>query len=244
MNIPISPRKTSPTRAKNFRFVHRYLGLALLAPVLLLAITGGLLEFTDKFGLGVRGVPFSWVHKSYGISTPGEMLQSAGITQIDDRLFSQHRHITVDGQMQGAYELALIHLVFLDTELILLPKERTAPPERNKIPTHQAIGLTSDRSWVLDTTEGFRFSHDLGASWQGGELGNVQWLEATSHKITPDWARRYGEASLSWERWLQDLHSGRFFGRIGVWIMSFAAIAFIALAVTGCVVWFTTLRSR
>jgi hypothetical protein len=42
---------------------------------------------------------------------------------------------------------------------------------------------------------------------------------------------------LSAERVLQDVHSGRIFGRWGPWVMDAAAILFVILAVTGITCW-------
>ncbi|MBL1432554.1 MAG: hypothetical protein COB94_003805 [Gammaproteobacteria bacterium] len=42
---------------------------------------------------------------------------------------------------------------------------------------------------------------------------------------------------ISWERMLLDLHSGRVFGRYGIYVMDFAAIGLLVLSCTGLWIW-------
>ena len=55
--------------------------------------------------------------------------------------------------------------------------------------------------------------------------------------MLPESRARYAATRLNWERWLQDLHSGRFFGPVGVWIMTIAGAALIVLGISGLIVW-------
>jgi len=47
---------------------------------------------------------------------------------------------------------------------------------------------------------------------------------------------------LSIERWLQDLHSGRFFGTIGIVVLDIASALLLILAVTGLIIWWRSRR--
>ncbi|MGS0729088.1 PepSY-associated TM helix domain-containing protein, partial [Shewanella sp. 0m-11] len=42
---------------------------------------------------------------------------------------------------------------------------------------------------------------------------------------------------LTWERVLLDMHSGRFFGSLGPWIMDLVALSLLIMAFTGCYIW-------
>ena len=72
----------------------------------------------------------------------------------------------------------------------------------------------------------------------------ISWLRVETVAPGKQFASRFGAANLSWERWLQDLHSGRFFGPIGVWLMNLASFVFILLGFTGLVLWFTSRRVK
>ena len=244
MNTATNLPKASPKRAKTIRLVHRYFGLALILPVLLLAVTGALLEFTDALKLGSRGVEFTWVHDRYGIDSPTKRLVTGPATQVGDRIFVSERQFESAGVLSAAADLDQLYVVFTTKEVIIVPKAWDIPTERSALPNFNRVGLTTDQAWLLDTNNGFLMSRDFGASWLPTEAASVKWLTVHEATTTPHWASEYGAAHLNWERWLQDLHSGRFFGDIGVWIMSFAALAFIALALTGFLVWLSTSRSR
>jgi len=50
---------------------------------------------------------------------------------------------------------------------------------------------------------------------------------------------QYRGSGLSWERLLLDLHSGRLFGSVGVFIIDLAGIALLLIALSGVWVWVT-----
>ncbi len=52
----------------------------------------------------------------------------------------------------------------------------------------------------------------------------------------------YRSRLLSIERWLQDLHSGRFFGTIGIIVLDIASALLLILAVTGLIIWWRSRR--
>lgn len=49
---------------------------------------------------------------------------------------------------------------------------------------------------------------------------------------------------ISWQRVILDIHSGRWFGSWGIWVMDAAAIALILLAFSGLWLWLSRRRSR
>jgi hypothetical protein len=48
--------------------------------------------------------------------------------------------------------------------------------------------------------------------------------------------------TISWQRLLLDLHSGRWFGAYGVWLVDLAAVILLFLALSGCWIWFSKTR--
>jgi len=42
---------------------------------------------------------------------------------------------------------------------------------------------------------------------------------------------------ITWERFMQDLHSGRFFGQVGVYFIDIISVLLLILAITGIVLW-------
>ena len=84
----------------------------------------------------------------------------------------------------------------------------------------------------------------------------IQWTSVEDTTINPDWAHSeatpqtllraitssYRGHGLSLERLLLDLHSGRFFGNIGVLVYDLVALVLGFLAISGLTLWFKSQR--
>ena len=223
------------------------MGVCLAVPLLLLVVTGVPLQFTVSLNLGSAGVPYGWVHAVYGIESPATAQRSGDVAQLGDLLFIGDTWERVDGTLLGAEQFEQVLVVALDNELLLTVPEPGVPIERSDLPQIATrFGTTSKLQFVLDTGATQLLSEDYGVNWEplgsASNIGEVTWLTMTSAQTDADLQRRYGAVLVSWERWLQDLHNGRFFGPVGVWIMNLASFVFILLGFTGLVVWYTTRR--
>ena len=235
----------------DFRLAHRVMGLCLALPLLLLVVTGLPLQFTVALHLGSVGVPYSWVHAVYGIEAPVTAQRSANVAQLGDLLFlsgaSSESWERVDEPLLGAQKFDQVLVVVTTNELLLAVPEPGVPIERTKLP-HRAkrFGTTADLHFVLDSESGLLRSEDYGVSWVRidsiADGSEVTWLDSTSAPAGAQLKQRYGAVLVTWERWLQDLHTGRFFGPVGVWIMNIASFVFILLGFTGLVLWYTSRR--
>ncbi len=153
------------------------------------------------------------------------------------------RETASSGRLLGVYRFDELSVVVTSKEMLLVPVEDGVPIERTEFAfTANRFGLSDNLDLLIDTPGGVQVSTDLGANWRAEIPLSVQWLSVSSRPPSVDEARRYATGQLSWERWLQDLHSGRFFGVIGVWLMSFAGAAFMLLSVTGLYMWYSTRR--
>jgi len=222
------------------------MGVCLAGPLLLLVMTGIPLQFTAWLGLGSAGVPYAWVHRAYGIVPPEQGLGVAHVQQFGERIFLPSRSVRVNGSFLGGDELDAVWLAGTTQEILLVPKDSSAPLERNSLPViAHRMGLSADLQLVIATDQGLWLSSDLGARWSQLEVPpDVVWWQPAVVPVSPVLAQRFGADYLSWERWLQDLHSGRFFGSVGVWVMNIASFVFIGLGFTGLVLWYSSRRSR
>ena len=220
------------------RLAHRSVGLAVALPLLLLVITGIPLQFTGALQLGTTGVTQSWVHEAYGIEAPNSVLRADAAAQLGDTLFVGERTHSISGVLCGAVNLTGFTLVVSSAEMQLVPVALDAPVERTNLSYDiTRCGISPHNDLVIETAMGFLASSDLGASWSSVITPDVRWLEVVKTPVTAQERVRFAAAKLSWERWLQDLHSGRFFGEVGVWIMSIAGFAFIILGISGILIW-------
>ena len=205
---------------------------------MLLVITGIPLQFTDALQLGKAGVKQSWVHDAYGIEAPNTVRRADAATQLGDTLFVGERTHAIRGVLCGAVEMTGFTLVISSIETQLVPNVLDAPVERTNLNYDIGqCGISPDNDLVIETANGLQASSDLGASWSSVPVADVRWLEVDESPATSQERARFGAAKLSWERWLQDLHRGRFFGNVGVWVMSIAGFAFIILGISGISIW-------
>lgn len=239
---PPSPTRDKSPRARRLGIFHRITGLCFALPFLLLVLTGVPLQFTSSLKLGYSGVTWDWVHRAYGVSAPESARISNDVVQIGETLLWNNRHVATESAMVGARVLEMATIVVTASEILLIPADPRAAVERNAAPGRvRAFGETPAFDLILDTDQGLLESSDLGASWYAANIDSITWHEAETIPATPAWQRRYRAAQISWERWLMDLHSGRFFGPAGEWVMTLASFALVLLALTGFYVW---LRGR
>ena len=237
-NVSSSPR--SP--AKGIRSLHKLTGLAIAVPVLLLVLTGIPLEFVDQLKLGTRGVQYEWVHHSYGVQSPDSALKIDKVVQIEDLIIVADHTIEATAPLLAARDLNGFTMILTRTEWLLVPDDAGTPVERGGLPETAIRAAFAAGLPIVEGASGKQTSTDYGASWQTLEAPVHQWSTAESVDTLDEWKRIYGASVISWERWLQDLHSGRFFGQIGQWIMTFAGFALLVLAFSGFLIWFRTLR--
>jgi hypothetical protein len=222
------------------------MGLVSSLFVLLLATTGILLNHGNRLGLDSRSLPQLLLSLFYSIETP-----SVHSLAVDDFIFSQvdGRQLFFDeepigdckGELVGAVMRENLLLVACAEQLILLADSGEVVDQLDTInglptPIHQ-LGLC--RNQVCWQTGDQSYSLDLNSmQWQVIE-GSPDRFATTippSTRLRKALLENY-RGDISWERWLQDLHSGRLFGVLGLLLMDLMAILFIVIASTGVVMW-------
>lgn len=225
---------------------HRWLGLAVALPVLVLSVTGVLLNHIESFGWSSRPLP-PLLARWYGAPVPeslsGIVLHNRWYAQANDSLF-------IDGQkslycqppLRGVVQDNGWTVVGCAGELLLLDGqgqqiERIGPAYG--VPTFSAMGR-NEQGLVLKTDQGL-IQYDL------EQLASVVLPEAASWEVSrqqalPDAIKeqiiaKSVPSSLHWQRLLLDLHAGRLFGLAGQLVMDLAALVLVLLALTGTVIW-------
>ena len=224
---------------------HRYMGLSVAILAIHLAITGILLNHTNDIGLDKSYISNSTLLGLYGIQQPEQL---SGFKIGDNWLSKWDGHIYFNDQevaetihpLHGAvitshsYALATseeIWLLTIDGEII---EKLNAPAE--KLGDIISIG-TQGNFVVIATEQGmFRADEDL-----------IAWQPVTENGITLSQPEQIPERikdhifnkghSISWERLLLDLHSGRIATQAGTMLVDLAGIVFLLLAITGFSIW-------
>lgn len=232
---------------RNLRRYHRWLGLGLALPLILLAVTGVLLNHSDELGLDTRFAAQPWLASLYGVDpdVPESGYPVAGrwVSQARDTLFLNARELAPSrGALVGAarYEELLI-VADADTLHLFTPNGRAiddlALPARHEV--IRGLAVTPQRVLVQTATGVLATDADM-TRWI--EAGDQPWPGGVARQPLPqplraDIRRQLLASTLSWERVLLELHSGRILGPAGPWLVDIAAIVIVLLAVTGGVIW-------
>ena len=226
---------------------HRWLGLAAVPFVLLLAITGVLLERTDALDLDTSYVTSDWMLAWYGVAPADDPVSfPAGerwISWLDGTLY-------VDGEpvqravpvLTGATALEsaivaatgdALYLLTMDGELV----EKVTPI--GLAGTIDGVTAGPDNA-VLIRAGGEVLISDIDMiAWRANNGGAIIWPEsqAAPAAIQRALLESYRGTGLPQERVLLDLHSGRLIGSFGPYVMDGAALILLLLSATGVYNW-------
>ncbi len=230
---------------------HRYIGVTVALLVLLLSITGILLNHTEELNLDSRYLTSDALLDWYGIGEAGPVTSySAGehhVSQVSRHLYiNTHRLVGEYAQLRGAVVSDDLILVALGNTVLMLTKDgelvdQLPPPIRVSAVIQNIGAITLKNIPVLQTTEGFYKANQQLTRWQKipDTSEAVTWSasQAPAEQIQAEINSQERQHVLDMERFLLDLHSGRILGNTGVWLMDIAAILMILLAVSGLFLW-------
>lgn len=222
---------------------HRRLGLVSALFMLLLAVTGLLLNHARELGLDRRPLqPAVPRPLPAGESGPADLAPAgAGLVQYlpggelaasGGRLHVGGRDIGECPRLVGIVERAGQVLAVCSNRLWLLTPEGDVINQADRVrgvPEGLSAVAEGDGQVLLRAGDD-SLSVDLRdlSLKPALPMPGVAWREAAPAAADPD---------LDWEQVLLDLHSGRLFGRAGVILMDIMAILFIVLALSGLVMW-------
>mgnify|MGYP000202667046 CR=1 FL=1 len=224
--------------------LHRYLGLAISVILILLAITGIALNHTDDWQLNSRYIKSPTVLNWYGLNRPSAIRSfKAGlhwISQLDQQsYFDTQALITNSPLLVGAIRTEAFFVLAFEKQLLLLSDNGTVI---EKIPLEQAIhsiGVTEPDSVFIRLDSQIKVSHDGLLSWQSAPDSGIQWSQETAlpEPLSDQIQQTHRQHIIPYERFLLDLHSGRLFGEVGIFIVDLSGILLILLTVSGCWIW-------
>jgi len=230
---------------------HRRIGLLALVLVIILAVTGIMLNHTENFKLDDTFVNNSWLLNWYGIEpedTPVSFkvekeAQEHIISSWNQQLFFDNTAITrLEQAMHGAIAAEQFIVVALDNEIILLSYDGEFIERVStgiSFSNIQRLGMKYNRP-VIETSEPLYYMADEHIlDWDVIINEDIFWSE--QYTLNDEQYERllvaYRGNGLKLERVILDLHSGRIFGRYGVYLMDAAAIALLWLSLSGLWVW-------
>ena len=231
---------------------HRYLGLTTALFLVMLSVTGILLNHTEELKLAKRYVQSEWILNIYGIKTPSIAAafpvddDVIWISSISNKLYlNQHLIPGSYEKLGGAVNMQQGFIVILIGEQILLITPKGEVIERltttEGLPTGiSLLALTTDKQLIAQTASGLYKPDDDFMTWEKvADNPKLQWIKPQSPPLNLQQAliTQVSEQIIPVERLLLDLHSGRLFGIWGVYFMDLVAILILILASTGLFMW-------
>ncbi len=227
---------------------HRYVGISAALLVLVLAVTGLMLNHTSELELDSQHIQNNWLLDRYGISAP----QKVRSYQAEGRWFSQWGERLFFDQLDlGIASSPLLGVLFYDNMFVLALQSEVwlLTPEGELIEKMggtegipagmSAIGLTDDGQVAVMAAHGVYSADQNLVIWEDDPEAITVWIDSV--KLPPELKQilleQYRGHGLSFERVILDLHSGRLFGTYGIYIMDAAAVLMLFLALSGSWIW-------
>ena len=230
--------------------LHRLIGLSSALFVIYLEVTGLLLNHSHDLEMDKKSVQLESVLNWYGIEKPQTLMSyrigEHWLTQWQDHLYFDSNVIANNHySLLGAVATSTFLVIAMEEEIWLLTidgevvEKLTSPGE--KLGDIQQLGILNDHIVIATSTGQYLADADL-IAWQPIKSNDVLWSRPAalpSNITTAIFAQTH---SITRERLLLDLHSGRIFGQAGVIVVDLVAIILVLLAITGSLVWYKRAR--
>ncbi|NRD75434.1 PepSY domain-containing protein [Shewanella sp. VB17] len=249
-NPPSHKKNLSFSLKKQLRSWHRGLGIFSAIFVLLLAISGILINHSHQFAIDNTHVEQAWLLDYYGIKPPNQIniyQTTAPRLASSDNLIWVDKHLALeaDSPINGIVTFGDM-LIAIDSDNLYLMSAAGEMLEKQDITTGLPAGLSAianDGHIWLNADNGSYMADDDLIEWtQAMTFAPLPWAQPLTETVTvvidtQDITQLARSHHLSWERVLLDVHSGRFFGPLGPWFMDLVALALIIMALSGVYLW-------
>lgn len=229
--------------------IHRWLGASAALFLVILAITGLLLNHSEALGLNRIHVKSSLVRSMYGMADGKDILSyrihnSDTISSVGGRLYYNGKFLANADTLIGIHQSKNISIIASSNSILLVTIEGELVEliDRTGLPFEQIIGLglsedgnavvvsgsgawKADKDWI-----GFTRHED---NYKVISPQEVELAEETVDSVLADFQ---GSGPVL-SKVLLDLHSGRIFGWGGRTLMNLTAIAILLLVTSGISGW-------
>lgn len=223
---------------------HKKLGLVVGPVLVVLVVTGILLNHSDYFQWSERTVSSPIVGNLYGVAADenvsGFQTSYGAILQRGERVYRDGHALTqCKDRLVGAVSLTEFLVAACRDVSLYLPSGELVETLQTLPSAPQRLGVWQQQL-VVSNAQGNYFYDDLDACWlpiSATETGEIVW--AVAQTLNTDWVQELPEPlqGLDQERFLLDLHSGRLFGTFGVWFVDICALFMLFLAFSGTYTW-------
>ena len=248
-------------RLLTFIKLHRWSGLVSLILVIILSITGILLNHTHELQLKNHYIKNTLLLNWYGIRLPEQQtffkLGANNLVQVGHKVYLDNKLLASDAltliggiEMEDYLFIALENaalLLTLDGELI----EKLTPDQDLPVPITSVYKSHSqdNSAIVIQSHNKYFISDDDYLTWTNIKPDNlkpvtIKRLKRLSETEKEPYYQLWLDNKLSLETVVLDLHSGRILGQFGVFIMDLAASFLLVLSISGFWIWFKRSRKQ
>ncbi len=242
------PRKNKALRT-SYRW-HRFIGVVISLPVLLVSITGIALNHADSFGLNRTQVSNSTILNQYRMvpDKPIISFEDSGVwvSKLGKQVFLNGQRVTSSpGKLVGFLSDDKIYHILTSKNLLLISaKENLLIDElgSESLPENSTGIAKKDGSVFVSNPKGvFKLSEskDSFIPVDPFPFPTKELLSLPKEFESKIFENFRGDGISLW-RVVLDIHSGAFFGRIGVLLADLTALALILLTLTGLYNWWKT----
>jgi hypothetical protein len=226
--------------------LHRYLGLSSAIVLLALSVTGITLNHTQDLKLESQMISSTTILDWYGINAPTNLssfnTQHHWLTQTHQQVFfDQIKLIKNKSLLIGAIETEDFIVAGFNQSLLLLSLQGELI-EQSSVKNIEQLGIDSQNNIVTYSQGSTLYSDDSLLSWKTYDPLKklvITWSTPSQPpKEIEDSIKSLSRSSiLPLERVVLDLHSGRFFGTLGVFIVDLCGLFLILISLSGCAIW-------
>ena len=230
-------------KVKQLINLHKKLGLTSLVMVVVLVITGLLLNHTEQLKLHDSPITNSWLNKWYGIELPkaktGIKHQQTWFSLVNQQLFINSTIVpTLELKSLKGVEKTPFGWLIASSNHITLLTEQAELIDKINLPFKVFEGYLNNKTLIIALEN--KLFYEIKPPYE--KISEVLFTPSATHlqkhqplplhlKETID--RQFQKQGLSLERVLLDLHSGRLFGRYGIYLVDFFSVIFFILSMTG-----------
>lgn len=225
---------------------HRYMGLVAAGFVVIIAITGIMLNHTTELELDQRLLASDLLLDAYGIpqQQPITAYRAADhwVIGINNTVYFNHTALPdTTGRLLGATDMQDMVAIAISDALLLVTNEgqlveRIRPADGLPCTPHALAKHT--HTLILQCSDQSAYYSDDLLTWSPHK-GQAHWSQPAQppQALATEIQRDARSQLLNLERAILDLHSGRLFGPIGVIIYDLAAVLMLLLAGSGVLHW-------
>ena len=226
---------------------HRRIGLLASLFIAFLVLTGIALQHSDQLNLPSNFLSNTWLLKYYGIKPNPITTYQLGnqtISLAGEKIYLSGKATAANSEvLYGAVENDDEIIIATDDSLLIINQDGDLVDEitvqDGLVETPLGISLGKLGKVVIRGVNQYWIADTPYTSWQPLDGPHPKWVAPT---ITLPALKQVIESQdmshqISLERFILDAHSGRFFGKYGVYVIDAAAILMLILAITGIWLW-------